>query len=130
MGRVVHFEIHASNPESVVGFYTRLFGWRIKKWEHKSAEYWLIETGDAGVAGINGGLVRRRGDAPSDGAAVNAFVCNVSVAKLDEALQNATDLGATVAVPKMAIPGIGWVAYIKDPDGNILGMTQPDREAH
>lgn len=68
MGRVVHFEIHASNPEKVVDFYTRLFGWRIRKWEHKSLEYWLVETGDGGLPGINGGLLRRRGASPLEGS--------------------------------------------------------------
>jgi len=34
--------------------------------------------------------------------------------------------GGTVTVPKMAIPGVGWLLYIKDPDGNILGVMQSD----
>jgi predicted enzyme related to lactoylglutathione lyase len=29
----------------------------------------------------------------------------------------------------MAIPGIGWLAYVKDPDGNIFGMMQMDAGA-
>ena len=31
--------------------------------------------------------------------------------------------------PKMPIPGMGWVAYYKDPDGNIFGMIQNDQKA-
>jgi predicted enzyme related to lactoylglutathione lyase len=26
----------------------------------------------------------------------------------------------------MAIPGVGWQAYVKDPDENIVGLHQPD----
>jgi predicted enzyme related to lactoylglutathione lyase len=26
----------------------------------------------------------------------------------------------------MPIPGVGWLAYVKDPDGNILGLMQTD----
>ena len=37
--------------------------------------------------------------------------------------------GATVAMPKMGIPGVGWQATIKDPDGNILGLHQQDPNA-
>ena len=33
------------------------------------------------------------------------------------------------AMPKGPIPGMGWLAYIKDLDGNILGMMQPDEAA-
>jgi predicted enzyme related to lactoylglutathione lyase len=29
----------------------------------------------------------------------------------------------------MAIPRVGYQAYIKDPDGNILGLHQPDPNA-
>jgi predicted enzyme related to lactoylglutathione lyase len=29
----------------------------------------------------------------------------------------------------MPIPGVGWLAYIKDPDGNIIGLMQPDPKA-
>ena len=37
--------------------------------------------------------------------------------------------GATVAVPKMPVPGVGWLAYIKDTEGNIFGMMQNDPQA-
>jgi hypothetical protein len=33
------------------------------------------------------------------------------------------------AVPKMPVPGVGWLAYAKDPDGNIFGMMQTDASA-
>ena len=32
MGRVMHFEISANDPEKMVGFYESVFGWRISKW--------------------------------------------------------------------------------------------------
>ena len=31
--------------------------------------------------------------------------------------------------PKMAVGGMGWLAYIKDPDGNILGLLESDPAA-
>ena len=33
MPRVVHFEIHAENPERAIEFYSGLFGWEVMKWE-------------------------------------------------------------------------------------------------
>jgi len=27
------------------------------------------------------------------------------------------------------VPGVGWLAYVKDPDGNILGLLQADPAA-
>ena len=37
--------------------------------------------------------------------------------------------GGTLALTKMAIPHVGWVAYVKDPDGNIFGLHQADPSA-
>jgi predicted enzyme related to lactoylglutathione lyase len=37
--------------------------------------------------------------------------------------------GGAVAVPKMAIPGVGWLAYCTDPEGNIFGLMQDDPNA-
>lgn len=127
MSRVIHFEIHASNPQALITFYTSLFGWKFQQWG--AVEYWQIETGPSDHAGINGGLVPRRGASPLETHAVNAFVCTVQVTSLDESFAKALSLGASVALPKMPIPGVGWLAYVKDPDGNILGLMQPDASA-
>jgi uncharacterized protein len=32
MSRVVHFEIQASQPQTLIGFYSGLFGWSFTKW--------------------------------------------------------------------------------------------------
>ena len=61
-------------------------------------------------------------------AAINAFVITVDVDDIDASIGKALH-GGEVAVPRMAVPGIGWLAYIKDPDGNIFGMMQADTEA-
>jgi predicted enzyme related to lactoylglutathione lyase len=128
MGRVVHFEIHAENPERAVKFYSAVFGWQIKKWDGPM-EYWMVMTGDPQTRGIDGGLLRRRGPAPADGQAVNAFICTVDVANVDASAKAATDNGGTLALPKMAVPGVGWLVYVKDTEGNILGLMQMDTNA-
>jgi predicted enzyme related to lactoylglutathione lyase len=128
MSRVVHFEIHASNPEALVSFYTSLFGWAIQKWGGPM-EYYLISTGPPEKPGINGGLLKRHGDAPGPAQPVTSFVCTVDVASAKASLERAVELGGTVALPIMPVPGIGWLCYAKDPDGNIFGMMQSDPPA-
>jgi predicted enzyme related to lactoylglutathione lyase len=127
MARAVHFEIHASRPEALIAFYSSVFGWSFNKWE--GGDYWIIHTGPDGQPGINGGLLPRRGEAPAAMAAVNAFVITVDVDDVDAAVTAALGAGGVTAVPKMAVPGIGWLAYLKDPDGNIFGVMQADAEA-
>jgi predicted enzyme related to lactoylglutathione lyase len=126
MPRVVHFEIHAEQPERAVAFYRTVFGWEITKWEGPQ-DYWLIKTGPDGTPGINGGLLRRQG--AIDGQAVIAYVCTIDVPVLDEYVQKVTGYGGTIAMPRFAIPGIGWLAYAKDTEGNIFGMLQADAKA-
>ncbi|HEX2569232.1 MAG TPA: VOC family protein [Polyangia bacterium] len=128
MPRPIHFEIHAQDPERAIRFYTDLFGWQFQRWG--TNDYWIIVTGPDGQPGINGGLVLRRGDAPGEMQAINAFVCTIEVPQLDETLGRMGALGGRMALPKMPVPGVGWLAYIKDTEGNILGLMQPDKDAH
>ena len=127
MPRPIHFEIHAENPQRAIDFYTKLFGWQFSQWGGES--YWLVKTGEQGTPGIDGGLMPRRGPGPADMAAVNAFVCTVDVADLDAMVQKVTASGGTIALPKMAVPTVGWLAYGKDTEGNLFGMMQMDAKA-
>lgn len=51
MSRVIHFEIHASDPECVQAFHRALFGWQFQSWGGPM-EYWVITTGPATEPGI------------------------------------------------------------------------------
>jgi predicted enzyme related to lactoylglutathione lyase len=128
--RVSHFEIHASDPEKLIGFYTTVFGWEFQKWEGGQMEYWMVMTGKTDEAGgINGGLVRRKGDAPAVGASVNGFVCTMTVDNFDAIAEKILANGGTVAAPKMALVGMAWQGYFLDPDNNIIGVHQADTNA-
>jgi hypothetical protein len=130
MNRVVHFEIHAGNPQRLIDFYGRLFGWKFAPYG-PSDFYWLITTGDDATPGINGGMVRRTGATPDVNAStpVIAFVGTIEVADIDMTGVAIEGQGGTAALPKNAIPGIGWAAYYKDPDSNIFGIFQADKAA-
>jgi uncharacterized protein len=127
MSRVVHFEIHATTPPVLIEFYSTLFGWTFQQWGNM--KYWVIDTGKKTEPGIDGGLVPRRGPAPSPAQPVGSFVCTVQVDGLDAVIAKAVSLGGAIALPKMPVPTVGWLAYVKDPDGNLLGLMQPDPQA-
>jgi predicted enzyme related to lactoylglutathione lyase len=128
MPRPIHFEIQAGDPERAIKFYSTVFGWTFTKWDGPMP-YWLVTTGPDGTPGINGGLHPRMGPAPVDGQAVIAFVCTSNVDNVDASTAKATTAGGSVCVPKMPIPGVGWLAYVKDTEGNILGLMQNDPAA-
>ena len=127
MPRPVHFEIHAANPERAIAFYRALFDWKFEKWGNEA--YWLISTGEKGTPGIDGGLLQRRGAPPDDMQPVNAFVCTVDVGDVDAYMKRVPELGGTIAMPKMAVPTVGWLGYAKDTEGNLFGMIKFDGAA-
>ena len=126
MGRVTHFEIHADEPGRAVLFYAACFGWRATKWCGEP-EYWLVSTGEG--PGIDGGILKRMGPGPIAGQPVSSFVCTVEVEDLDAAVALVEENGGILALPKMAIPQLGWQAYARDPEGNVFGIHQRDPAA-
>lgn len=127
MPRVVHFEIHGTDPARLVSYYKQVFDWQFNA--VPGMDYWLIATGDEESPGINGGLMKRHGPRAIDGQPVHSFVCTIDVPQIDQYLARALEAGGTLALAKMAIPTIGWQAYVKDPDGNIFGLHQTDPTA-
>jgi len=125
---VVHFEIHASEPQRLIDFYSQLLGWRFAQFGEMP--YWSIDTGDgaignvAGIAGhgINGGLAGRRGPRPELGAPVMGCNVVVGVADVDSLMRRGVELGGTEAMAAEDMQGVGRVGYLLDPDNNVFGL--------
>jgi predicted enzyme related to lactoylglutathione lyase len=124
MSRVIHFEIHCADVDRAERFYTEIFGWGVQRWGGPM-DYRLLETRPDGEPGINGALVARRGAAPVEGAAVNAYVCTIAVEDLAAIEESVPAAGGTLAVARTTIPEVGDLAYFKDTEGNIFGVLQP-----
>lgn len=120
MPRPIHFEIPADDPERAAAFYRDLFGWQITKWEGP-IDYWLVTTGEGGP-GIDGGLMKR----PAPGYPV---VNTIDVPSIDEYVKKVEAKGGKITMPKMAVTGIGWMAYCTDPEGNLFGIMEMDPTA-
>ena len=127
---VVHFEIHASDPQRLIDFYAELLGWRFARFGE--VPYWTIDTGDGASTsttpgrGINGGLTQRQGPAPEPGSPVSG--CNIVVGvtgSVDQVFAKALSLGAHEALPLSDMAGIGRLGYLLDPDGNVFGLISP-----
>ncbi len=121
MPRVVHFEIGAEKPERAVKFYEKVFGWKIEKWKGP-VEYWLIMTGKENELGIDGGLSKKT-------EAESSTVNTIDVPSVDEYIKKVVENGGTIIRSKAAVPGVGWLAYFKDPEGNVWGMMESDESA-
>ena len=121
MGRVVHFEINADDPERAREFYEKVFGWKIRKTEG-GMDYWLATTGPKSGLGINGAIMKR-----SDPKA--SVYITIGVKSFEESLRKIVMNGGKAVTKKTTIPGIGYFAYVKDTEGNVFGILEPDMKA-
>jgi predicted enzyme related to lactoylglutathione lyase len=85
-------------------------------------DYWLIMTGKKGEPGIDGGLSRRTEAQPST-------VNTIDVPSVDTYAKKIEGNGGKIIRPKQAVPGVGWLAYFKDPEGNTWGIMETDESA-
>ncbi len=115
MPRVIHFDLPADEPERAFTFYGSVFGWQFQKWDGP-VEYCLIDTG-TGEPGINGGLLRR----PSP---EHVTTNTIGVESLDDTVAKVEASGGKVVMPRMAVPGVGFMAYCADTEGNIFGLWE------
>ncbi len=121
MPRVVHFGIPVDNPERAVKFYSKVFSWKIEKWPGP-VDYWLAMTGDDKEPGINGGLTRRSEQ-------MRAVTNTSEGTSLDDSIKKIEANGGKVVTPRMTIPGVGYMVYFQDTEGNVSGAMQMDKAA-
>jgi predicted enzyme related to lactoylglutathione lyase len=121
MSRVIHFEIPTDDPERAATFYRKAFGWKIEKWPGPT-DYWMVTTGAEGEPGINGGLMRKH-------APTVATTNTIGVESVDSAVTAVQGAGGKLIMPKTAIPTVGYFAYCQDPEGNLFGVMQADKNA-
>lgn len=122
-GRVVHFEIPFDDGDRARTFYREAFSWQIQ--ELPELDYTGVISGpvsDKGMPGepgfINGGMFQR-GDEP-----VRSPVVTVDVDSIDETLEKIEKLGGATVVGKQPVGDMGFAAYFKDPEGNVLGLWE------
>ena len=118
--RVKHFEIPSANPEVTMKFFTKVFGWKFQQFGKQ--EYWLANTGDETSPGINGAIMKEV--APGQPVINTIFVDHI-----DDMIDKIQKNGGKIHKQKMPIPGVGWLAFFTDPDGNMHGVMQEDKRA-
>lgn len=116
MARVIHFELPVDDAVRAANFYNEVFGWDVTDPENDDEGYWLVTTGSA-EPGIDGGFIARKHAAQ--------LVNVIGVDSLDDSLDKARAAGAEIVRDKEEIPGVGTAAYIKDTEGNTVGVFQP-----
>ena len=103
---VIRWQLIAPDPEASSIFFKQLFGWQTDR--NNALGYREVQAGDGG---IHGGIW----PAPEG---VKPFVqLFVQVDDIDACVEKATKLGATVIVPKTALPDGNTMAVLLEPHG-------------
>jgi predicted enzyme related to lactoylglutathione lyase len=108
---IAHVEWSSTDLDRTKAFLSKLFGWEFKPW---SEGYLTFSSPD----GISGGIRW----VPSVQVG-NSPIVYIEVDEIDSYFEQAIKLGGK-SVAKTQIPGLGWIAYIADPDRNLVGLVQ------
>jgi len=126
MDQLVHFEIAADNPKRAANFYTKVFGWKFKKWG--KMDYWTISTKKTKSGGMDGGLTKREGLFKKKGG-VGSYVNTIQVRDLEKTAKLVVKAGGKEANEGGLVHGVGFHQYFYDTEGNLFGALQEDRKA-
>jgi predicted enzyme related to lactoylglutathione lyase len=111
---VMWFEVAAKDRESMKGFYSGLFDWKLSDMEEMP--YTAI---DAGGEGIPGGI----GQAEGHDGRVTFYV---EVDDVEAGLAKAESLGGSRVMEPIDIPS-GKIGLFADPEGQVIGLMTMQR---
>lgn len=109
---VVHFEIGGRDVGKLKKFYGPLFGWEFQ-------EFGTVAMVAPTAPGI-GGHLNSLGHEPHTYVTIYAQVDDIQ-----KTLDHAAKLGGKTLVPATEVPGMGHFAWLRDPEGNTVGVWKP-----
>ncbi|MFJ5833457.1 VOC family protein [Streptomyces sp. NPDC093089] len=116
---LVWAELHVAEPESVLGFYRTLFGWRWAEMEAPGMTYRVISTADGDQEDASfGGVAELQGPTPH-------WVPYFAVEDADAVARSAQGNGGSVLMPAADIPDVGRIAWLADPFGATFAVLKP-----
>jgi predicted enzyme related to lactoylglutathione lyase len=114
---VVHFEVVGKDGAKLQSYYAEMFGWRMNA--DNPMNYALVEAEDGSQGkGVPGGI----GQGPEGYDGHVTFY--VEVPDVEAALAKAESLGGTRVMGPETIMGEITLGQFKDPEGNLIGLTQ------
>ena len=126
MNPVVHFEMPYEDKDRMADFYTKAFGWQVKKFGEEMGGYVTAattesdDTGPKRLGAINGGFYPKSSGAPIEPSVV------ISVDDIKVAMKKVTDAGGKLLGEPMDIPGIGQYVSFTDTEGNRVSLLHPN----
>jgi len=121
MDKVQHFEIPADDMARAKKFYSSVFGWKLQDvpgMEYVMADSVETDQNRQPIGGTNGGIIKRNQDY------ANTTSMTITVADADRTIQEVIKAGGKLVGEKQKFGNIGYVVYVKDTEGNVVGIWQ------
>jgi predicted enzyme related to lactoylglutathione lyase len=112
-------ELATSDEEAAKSFYTSLFGWRTKTDAGNPMPYTEFSVSDRPIGGMYKLKPEMKGVPPN-------WIPYIAVDDCDATVAKTTELGGSVMMPPMDIPGVGRFAVIKDPQGAAISIIKTE----
>jgi len=123
MDSIVHFEIPADDTKRAGEFYSKAFGWMVNPMPEM--DYVMIGTAPSDNNGMSTTPGAINGGMPKRGQPIEHTVVTIHVQSIDDALTRIEKLGGKKVSDKMPVGDMGFAAYFKDTEGNVVGLWQP-----
>jgi hypothetical protein len=118
-GTVAHFAINAVDLAAAQRFYAAVFGWRFDAWGPPG--FFKVTTAEGTTPGPIVALQQRRDLVEGAAPVVELTVAVDDVHRACEACEAA---GGQVLMPATSIPGVGELAFLRDPSGIAVGAMR------
>jgi predicted enzyme related to lactoylglutathione lyase len=109
---VVHLELHTTDLEGAVSFFSGLLGWRPERIRAGACSYLALGMGER----VGGGVVEC-------GADMSLWLPYVEVRDVDRTTERARDLGGEVLLAPREGPQ-GWRSVVASPQGGEIAFWQ------
>lgn len=109
-------DLMSPDVEGAARFYTGLFGWA---YDASGAEYGFYHMGR-----LEGRPVAGIGQMPDGAGMPSAWTVYFATDDVHATAEHAASLGATVMMPPMEVPAMGFMAIVVDPVGAAFGLWQ------
>ncbi|MHA4773425.1 VOC family protein [Streptomyces sp. MSC1_001] len=118
---LVWAELHAPDPETVLGFYRTLFGWRWTEMEAPGMTYRVVSTADGDQQDASFGGAAELQDVSETPRWIPYF----AVTDPDAITVSTEGNGGSVLMPPADIPDVGRIAWLADPFGAHFAVLKP-----
>lgn len=121
MNSVSHFEIPAKDMQRAETFYSNVFDWDMGEDLGGTRLVSTTENGEDGMPKNPGAI---NGDIFKSDVVLKHPLLMITVDNIEDHIKKITEAGGEIVLEKTPVGEMGWCAYFKDTEDNVMGIWQ------